>query len=81
MATALGFFILGLLLLALGGDSIIQGASGLAQKLGLSPFASHAYATVRLQPTIPSAYTSVPRSCRPMPGARKAWRCSFRSST
>jgi len=40
MATALGFFILGLLLLALGGDSIIKGASGLAQKLGLSPFAS-----------------------------------------
>ena len=40
MATALGFFILGLLLLALGGDSIVKGASGLAQKLGLSPFAS-----------------------------------------
>jgi cation:H+ antiporter len=40
MAMALGFFILGLLLLALGGDSIIKGASGLAQKLGLSPFAS-----------------------------------------
>ena len=40
MATALGFFILGLFLLALGGDSIIKGASGLAQKLGLSPFAS-----------------------------------------
>ena len=40
MATALGFFLLGLLLLALGGDSIIKGASGLAQKLGLSPFAS-----------------------------------------
>ena len=40
MATALGFFLLGLLLLALGGDSIIKGAAGLAQKLGLSPFAS-----------------------------------------
>ena len=40
MAMALGFFILGLLLLALGGDSIVKGASGLAQKLGLSPFAS-----------------------------------------
>ena len=40
MTTALGFFILGLLLLALGGDSIIKGASGLAQRLGLSPFAS-----------------------------------------
>jgi cation:H+ antiporter len=40
MAAALGFFILGLLLLALGGDSIVKGASGLAQKLGLSPFAS-----------------------------------------
>ena len=40
MATALGLFILGLLLLALGGDSIVKGASGLAQRLGLSPFAS-----------------------------------------
>jgi len=40
MAAALGFFILGLLLLALGGDSIVKGASGLAQKLGLTPFAS-----------------------------------------
>jgi cation:H+ antiporter len=40
MAAALWFFILGLLLLALGGDSIVKGASGLAQKLGLSPFAS-----------------------------------------
>ena len=40
MATALAFLILGLLLLALGGDSIVKGASGLAQKLGLSPFAS-----------------------------------------
>jgi cation:H+ antiporter len=40
MAAALGLFIVGLLLLALGGDSIIKGASGLAQKLGLSPFAS-----------------------------------------
>ncbi|MEO6264489.1 MAG: calcium/sodium antiporter [Luteimonas sp.] len=40
MAAALGFFILGLLLLALGGDSIVKGASGLAQRLGLSPFAA-----------------------------------------
>ncbi|HVR82087.1 MAG TPA: calcium/sodium antiporter [Luteimonas sp.] len=40
MAAALGFFILGLLLLALGGDSIVKGASGLAQRFGLSPFAS-----------------------------------------
>ena len=40
MAAALGFFLLGLLLLALGGDSIVKGASGLAQRLGLSPFAA-----------------------------------------
>ncbi|NDK38388.1 sodium:calcium antiporter [Pseudoxanthomonas gei] len=33
-----GFFALGLVLLALGGDSIVKGASGLAQKLGASPF-------------------------------------------
>lgn len=40
MAVALGFFILGLFLLALGGDSIIKGASGLGQRLGLSPLAT-----------------------------------------
>jgi cation:H+ antiporter len=40
MAVALGMFILGLLLLALGGDSIVKGASGLAQRLGLSSFAT-----------------------------------------
>lgn len=39
MTAALGFFVLGLLLLALGGDSIVKGASGLGQRLGLSPFA------------------------------------------
>ncbi len=33
-----GLFALGLVLLALGGDSIVKGASGLAQKLGASPF-------------------------------------------
>lgn len=38
MAEAWGFFVLGLVLLALGGDSIVKGASGLAQKLGASPF-------------------------------------------
>jgi cation:H+ antiporter len=40
MAVALGFFVLGLFLLALGGDSIIKGASGLGQRLGLSPLAT-----------------------------------------
>ncbi len=38
MMEALGFFALGLVLLALGGDSIVKGASGLAQKFGASPF-------------------------------------------
>jgi cation:H+ antiporter len=38
MLTALGLFLFGLLLLALGGDSIVKGASGLAQRLGWSPF-------------------------------------------
>jgi cation:H+ antiporter len=33
-------FLLGLLLLLLGGDSLLRGASGLAQRLGLSPFAT-----------------------------------------
>lgn len=40
MTDALLFFLLGLVLLALGGDSIIKGASGLAQRFGLSPFAT-----------------------------------------
>ena len=38
MAEALVLFGLGLVLLALGGDSIVKGASGLAQKFGASPF-------------------------------------------
>ena len=38
MAEALVLFVLGLVLLALGGDSIVKGASGLAQKFGASPF-------------------------------------------
>ena len=38
MAEAWGYFALGLVLLALGGDSIVKGASGLAQRLGVSPF-------------------------------------------
>jgi cation:H+ antiporter len=38
MLEAWGFFALGLVLLALGGDSIVKGASGLAQKFGASPF-------------------------------------------
>jgi len=40
MAAALGFFLLGLFLLALGGDSIVKGACGLGQRLGLSPLAT-----------------------------------------
>lgn len=38
MLEAIGWFVLGLVLLALGGDSIVKGASGLAQRLGASPF-------------------------------------------
>lgn len=38
MFEAIGLFVLGLVLLALGGDSIVKGASGLAQRLGASPF-------------------------------------------
>lgn len=38
MLAAVGLFLWGLALLALGGDSIVKGASGLAQRLGLSPF-------------------------------------------
>ncbi|MFP7722428.1 calcium/sodium antiporter [Lysobacter sp. A3-1-A15] len=38
MWASLGWFALGLLLLALGGDSIVKGASGLARRLGASPF-------------------------------------------
>lgn len=38
--TAIGWFLLGLVLLALGGDSIVKGASGLARRFGWSPFAA-----------------------------------------
>ena len=38
MLTAIGLFVLGLVLLALGGDSIVKGAAGLARRLGLTPF-------------------------------------------
>ncbi|QWP78494.1 sodium:calcium antiporter [Lysobacter sp. K5869] len=40
MLEAVGLFVLGLFLLALGGDSVVKGASGLAQRLGISPFAA-----------------------------------------
>ena len=38
MFSAVGLFVLGLVLLALGGDSIVKGASGLAQRFGFTPF-------------------------------------------
>lgn len=38
MLTAIGLFVLGLVLLMLGGDSIVKGAAGLAQRLGLTAF-------------------------------------------
>jgi cation:H+ antiporter len=38
MFEAVGLFVLGLVLLALGGDSIVKGSSGLAQRFGASPF-------------------------------------------
>jgi len=38
--SAMAMFALGLLLLLLGGDSLLKGSAGLAQRLGLSPFAS-----------------------------------------
>jgi cation:H+ antiporter len=38
--SALAMFALGVLLLLLGGDSLLRGTSGLAQRFGLSPFAS-----------------------------------------
>jgi cation:H+ antiporter len=38
MPETIGLFLLGLLLLALGGDSIVKGAAGLAQRFGASPF-------------------------------------------
>ncbi len=38
MIVSIGYFVLGLFLLLLGGDSVVKGASGLAQRLGWSPF-------------------------------------------
>lgn len=38
MFEAIGLFVLGLALLALGGDSVVKGAAGLARHFGVSPF-------------------------------------------
>ena len=38
MAMALGWCVLALVLLALGGDSVLKGASGVARRIGWSPF-------------------------------------------
>ncbi|QDH71085.1 sodium:calcium antiporter [Marilutibacter alkalisoli] len=38
MPAAILWFVLGLVLLALGGDSVVKGASGLARRFGASPF-------------------------------------------
>ena len=40
MGMAIGWCVLALLLLALGGDSVLKGASGLSRRFGLSPFAT-----------------------------------------
>lgn len=40
MFESIGFFVLGLVLLALGGDSVVKGASGLGRHYRLSPFAT-----------------------------------------
>ena len=40
MILSLGWCLLALLFLALGGDSILKGASGLSRRFGWSPFAT-----------------------------------------
>lgn len=40
MLEPIGYFVFGLLLLAVGGDSVVKASSGLARKLGLSAFAT-----------------------------------------
>src|SRR3546814_18059461 len=52
MFEAIGLFVLGLVLLALGGDSIVQGPSGLAQRMGVSPFVA-ALLLVAFGPSLP----------------------------
>ena len=52
MIEAVGFFVLGLLLLALGGDAVVKGASGLARRFGLSPFAA-GFAMVAMATSLP----------------------------
>ncbi|GAB6195066.1 sodium:calcium antiporter [Lysobacter xanthus] len=39
MASSIGWFLLALLLLALGGDSVVKGAAGLARRFGWPPYA------------------------------------------
>src|SRR4249919_399015 len=38
MAESIGYFALGLVLILFGGDSLLRGLSGLAQRFGFSPF-------------------------------------------
>src|SRR4249919_1943852 len=40
MLESIGFFALGLVLVLLGGESMLRGVSGLAQRLGVSPYVS-----------------------------------------
>lgn len=40
MADSIGYFALGLVLILFGGDSLLRGLSGLAQRFGFSPFAA-----------------------------------------
>ena len=65
MAGAIGLVLLGLAFLALGGDSIVKAASGLAQRCGASPFVAGLLLVATRAPT---------------PPARRTWRWATRSA-
>jgi Ca2+/Na+ antiporter len=80
MIAATVWFVLGLVLLALGGDSIVRAASGLAQRFGASPFVAGlllvAFGTRRL----PSIMKITSWACAPSWSGRKNLRSAMRSA-
>ena len=69
MAEALVLFGLGLVLLALGGDSIVKGASGLAQKFGASPFIA-GLLLIAFGTSIPELFVNARIECEAKPGSK-----------
>lgn len=80
MIAATAWFLLGLLLLALGGDSIVKAASGLAQRFGASPFMA-GLLLVAFGTSLPELWSTRVRSWWEPKSSRWATRWAATSST